>query len=130
MPSLDTKFDMCNFAPKVRCTSKFSRHIFLYFVARNARTPYLFFVNILKDKPSQRKNAQLRASRSMYFYLLACQLKKFPPKMEKSECWVVRWSKRNEGFTDNKRGGRPKVLYKTAKIVLKKARYKRENPTR
>ena len=76
----------------------------LYLVARNTRTPYLFFVNILKDKPSQRKNTQLRASRGMYFYLLAYQLKKIQKKMEKSECWVVRWSKRNGDFTDKKRG--------------------------
>ena len=37
---------------------------------------------------------------------------------------------RNEGFTDKKQGGRPKVLNKTAKIVLKKAIYKTGNPTR
>ena len=50
--------------------------------------------------------------------------------MEKSECWVVRWSYRSEGFTDKKREVRPKVLNKTAKIVLKKAMYKTGNPTR
>ena len=66
----------------------------------------------------------------MYFYLLAYQLNKFLKKMEKSECWVVRWSWRNEGFTDKKRGVRPKVQNKTAKIVLKKAMYKTGNPTR
>ena len=33
-----------------------------------------------KIKPSQRKNTQLRASRSMYFYLLAYQLHKFLKK--------------------------------------------------
>ena len=38
--------------------------------------------------------------------------------MEKSECWEVRWSQRNEGFTDKKQEGRPKVLNKTAKVVL------------
>ena len=37
---------------------------------------------------------------------------------------------RNEGFTDKKQWGRPKVLNKTAKIVLKKAIYKTGNPTR
>ena len=24
-------------------------------------------------------------------------------KLEKSECWVVKWSSRNEGFEDNKK---------------------------
>ena len=38
---------------------------------------------------------------------------------------MVRWSQRNEGITDKKRGEGPKVLNKTAKIVLKKARYNR-----
>ena len=31
VPSFDSKFDLCNFAPKVRCASKFSRHIFFAF---------------------------------------------------------------------------------------------------
>ena len=34
------------------------------------------------------------------------------------------------GFEHKKRGGRPKVLNKAAKIVLKKARYKRGHLTR
>ena len=43
---------------------------------------------------------------------------------------LVKWSSRNEGFEDKKRRGRLIVLNKTAKIVLKKVRYKRENTTR
>ena len=66
----------------------------------------------------------------MYFYLLAFQLNKFNKKMEKSECWEVRWSQRNECFTDKKREERPKVLNKTAKVVLNKGMYKTENPAR
>ena len=50
--------------------------------------------------------------------------------MEKSESWVVKWSSRNEGFEDKKRRGRLIVLKKAAKIVLKTARYKRDNSTR
>ena len=38
------------------------------------------------------------------------------------------WS--NEGFEGKKRTGRPKVLKKAAKIVLKKARYKVGDSTR
>ena len=64
------------------------------------------------------------------FLYTGLSFKQIPKKMEKSERWVVRWSQRNEGFTDKKRGGRPKVLNKTAKIVLKKAMYKTGNPTR
>ena len=36
----------------------------------------------------------------------------------------------NEGFEGKKRRGRPKVLNKAAKIVLKKARYKIGDSTR
>ena len=50
---------------------------FLYFVARNTRTPSLFFVNITNDNPSKRENVQLGERRNMYFYLLAYQVKKF-----------------------------------------------------
>ena len=59
------------------------------------------------------------------FLSTGLSVKEIPNKMEKSECWMVRWSQRNEGITVKKRGGGPKVLNKTAKIVLKKARYKR-----
>ena len=49
-------------------------------------------------------------------------VKETAKKLEKSECWAVKWSSRNEGFKDKKRRGRPKVLNKAAKyIVLKKA---------
>ena len=48
-------------------------------------------------------------------------VKETTKKLEKSECWVVKWSSRNEGFKDKKRRGRPKVLNKAAKVVLKKA---------
>ena len=48
-------------------------------------------------------------------------LKETAKKLEKSECWVVKWSSRNEGFKDMTRRGRSKVLNKAAKIVLKKA---------
>ena len=43
-------------------------------------------------------------------------------QLEKSESWEVKWSSRNEAFEDKKRRGRPKILDKSAKIVLKKAR--------
>ena len=37
---------------------------------------------------------------------------------------MVKWSWRNDGFEGKKRRGRPKVLNKESKILLKKARYK------
>ena len=37
---------------------------------------------------------------------------------------------RNEGFEGKKRRGRPKVLNKAAKIVLRKAKYKKGDSTR
>ena len=43
---------------------------------------------------------------------------------------IEKWNDEMKCFKDKKQGGRPQVLNKTAKIVLKKARYKRGNPTR
>ena len=43
---------------------------------------------------------------------------------------VVKSSWKNESFEGKKRRGRPKVLNKAAKIVLKKARYKIGDSTR
>ena len=84
----------------------------------------------MKDKPSQRKNTQVRESRSMHTSIsLAYPLKKLlKKKMEKSER-VVRWSSRSEDLKGKKLGGSPEVLNNTVQIVLKKERYKR-NPTR
>ena len=84
----------------------------------------------MKDKPSQGKKHSATCEQKHVFLSTGFSVKEIPKTMEKSECWVVIWSKRNEGFTDRKRGGRPKVLNKTAKIVLKKAMYKTGNPTR
>ena len=50
-----------------------------------------------------------------------CLVKETAKKLAKTEYWVVKWSSRNEGFKDMTRRGRPKVLNKEAKIVLKKA---------
>ena len=52
-------------------------------------------------------------------------------KLENSQCWVVKWSSRKEGFEDNqKQKGRLIVLNKAAKIGLKKIGYKRDKSTR
>ena len=51
-------------------------------------------------------------------------------KLEKSQCCAVKLSRRNKGFEGMKRRGRPKVLNKAAKIVLKKAGYKIGDSTR
>ena len=51
-------------------------------------------------------------------------------EMKKYERWVVKWSQRNESFEDKKRVGRPDFLNETAKIVLKKAKYKRRKSIR
>ena len=79
---------------------------FLFFVAGIAQNPSLFFVNIMKDKLSKRKNVQLRQSISMFnsIYRHPVPIEKIAwgEKLEKSECWVVKWSSRNEGFEDKK----------------------------
>ena len=51
-------------------------------------------------------------------------------KNGKSKCWVIKRSSRNDSFEDKKWRGRMKVPIKAAKIVLKKARYKRRNSIR
>ena len=51
-------------------------------------------------------------------------------KLDKSKCWVVKWSWGSKGFEDKKQRRRPKVLNKAGKIVLKKARYKKGDSTR
>ena len=47
-----------------------------------------------------------------------CLVKETAKKLEKSECWVVKWSSRNEGFKDKKREEGPKVRNKTAQILF------------
>ena len=68
MPSFDSKFSLCNYAARVN----FPAIYFLHFVARNARTPNLFCVNILKDKPSQLEKAlsyvRAEAGISIYWF--------------------------------------------------------------
>ena len=86
---------------------------FLHFVARSARTPNLFCVNILKDKPSQRKKHSATCEQKQVFLFTGFSVKEIPKTVEKSECWVVSWSQKNKGFTDKKRGGRGKAMYKT-----------------
>ena len=58
--------------------------IYFLFCSPKCSNSLLVFANILKDKPSQRKNTQLRGSRNMYFYLLIYQLKKFVKKKWKN----------------------------------------------
>ena len=72
---------LCNFPPKVRCASNFPAIYFCHFVTRNARATNLFCVNILEDKPSQRKKKHswryVRAEACISIYWLNYQLKKF-----------------------------------------------------
>ena len=121
--------DLCASAPRARACVRVHFHAtyFLYFVARFAQTPSLFFV---EKKTSKRKNVRLRESIGMFTSIYRLISRNNWLKMEKSEFAVVKWSSRNEGFEDEKRRGRLIVLNKAAKIVLKKVRYKRDNSTR
>ena len=102
----------------------FSSHIILYFIARIAGTnSFLLFLWISrKITPLTAKNALLRVSMYTYTYwLIGCRS---CLKSGKIRMLVVKWLWKNETFEGKKRRGRPKVLNKAAKIVLKKARYK------
>ena len=46
-------------AKGARARIHFQTTYYLYFIAQITRTPFLFFVNITKDKPPSRKNVQL-----------------------------------------------------------------------
>ena len=79
---------------------------FLYFVAQIARIPSLF----LKTNPFNAKTLS-------YAYLW---VKEIAEKLEKSECWMVKWSSRNESFEDLETKGKTKSgMNKAVKIVLK-----------
>ena len=121
--------DLCASAPRLRACVRvhFPATYFLYFVARFAQTPSLFFV---EKKTSKRKSVRLRESIDMFTSIYRLISRNNWLKMEKSEFAVVKWSSKNEGFEDKKRRGRLIVLNKAAKIVLKKVRYKRDNSTR
>ena len=66
--------------------SNFPATYFLYFVTQIARIPSLF----LKTNPFNAKTLS-------YAYLW---VKEIAEKLEKSECWMVKWSSRNESFED------------------------------
>ena len=113
------------------CASIFSSHIFFVFYNPNCSNSFLVFLWI------SRKTNPLNAKTFSYVRAKACILQftglsvvESAKKLEKSDCWQVKWSWRNEGFEGKKRRGRPKVLNKAAKIVLKKARYKIGDSTR
>ena len=57
----DSNIRFVHFRAKgARARVYFPATYFLYFIARIARTPSLFFVNITKDKTPERKNVQLK----------------------------------------------------------------------
>ena len=108
-----------------RCLSIFSSHTFFVFHSTNCSNSFLFLWISRKINP-------LNATTFSCVKAWACSILRFTglsvveiaKKLEKSECWVVEWSWRNEGFKGKKLRGKPKALNKAAKIVLKKASYK------
>ena len=59
--------------PRQRCLCRvyFPATYFLYFIARIARTPSLYFVNITKDKPLDAKSSARWEQKHVYFDLVA-----------------------------------------------------------
>ena len=69
-----------------RCAARvnFPAIYFLHFVARNARTPNLFRVNILKDKPSQRKKHSATCEQKHVFLSTGFSVKEISKKKWKN----------------------------------------------
>ena len=114
------------------CASIFSSHIFFVFYSPNCSNSFLvFFLWISrKTNPLNVKTFSYVRAKACIFQFTGSSVVETAKKLEKSDCWQVKWSWRNEGFEGKKRRGRPKVLNKAAKIVLKKARYKIGDSTR
>ena len=114
------------------CASIFSSHIFLVFYSPNCSNSFLvFFLWISrKTNPHNVKTFSYVRAKACILQFTGSSVVETAKKLEKSDCWQVKWSWRNEGFEGKKRRGRPKVLNKAAKIVLKKARYKIGDSTR
>ena len=114
------------------CASIFSSHIFLVFYSPNCSNSFLvFFLWISrKTNPLNVKTFSYVRAKACILQFTGSSVVETAKKLEKSDCWQVNWSWRNEGFEGKKRRGRPKVLNKAAKIVLKKARYKIGDSTR
>ena len=86
---------------------------FLYSIARIARTPSLFFLRIpRKINPFNATTFSYFKGRACIFWFTGLSVVETAKKLEKSECWMVKWSWRNEG---KKWRGRPKLPHKAAK---------------
>ena len=84
---------------------------FLYFVAQIARIPSLFFCEY------HERQTFLTQKTFSFAYLW---VKEIAEKLEKFECWMVKWSSRNESFEDLETKGKTKSgMNKAVKIVLK-----------
>ena len=103
--------------PRQRCSCAriFSSHIFFVFYSPNCSNSFLVFLWI------SRKINPLNAITFSYFKGRACIFRftglsvvETAKKLEKSECWMVKWSWRNEGFEGKKWRGRPKLPHKAA----------------
>ena len=81
-------------------------------------------------KPLSAKKLSYLIAQAFILRSTGLSVKEIAKKLEKSERGVVIWSSRNEGFEDNKRTGRPKVLNEAATKVLEKAKHKKGNSTR
>ena len=115
------------------CASIFSSHIFLVFYSPNCSNSFLVFCEYHERQIPLTQKSSARWEHKHAICILrftGLSVVETAKNLEKSECWVVKWSWRNEGFEGKKRRGRPKVLNKAAKIVLKKASYKVGGTTR
>ena len=114
-----------------RARVHFPATYFLYFKSELLELlPCFFFVNITKINPLNAKTFSYVRAQACILRFTGLSVVETAKKLEKSECWMVKWSWRNKGFEGKKRRRRQQGLNRAATIVLKKARYKLGDSTR
>ena len=115
--------------PRQRCAyaNIFSNHIFFVFYTPNCSNSFLLFLWISrKINPLNAKTFSCFKGRACIFRFTGLSVVETAKKLEKSECCVVKWSWRNDGFEGKKWRGRPKLLNEAAKYFKRRLDTKKE----
>ena len=133
VPTIDSNIRFVYFRAKGASAGIYlpARYFFVFYSTNCSNSCLVFFLW------RSRKINPLNVKRFSYVRVKSCILRfnglsvvETAKKTGKIRMLGVKWSRRSEGLEDKKRMGRPKVLNKAAKIVLKKAGYKIGDSTR
>ena len=92
------------------CASIFSSHIFFVFHSLNCSNSFLVFLWISrKINPLNAKTFSYFKGRACIFRFTGLSVVETAKKLEKPECWMVKWSWTNEGFEGKKFKGKTKT---------------------